>query len=73
MAATGQHETSRALADAVRAAFTRSAPPPRAPATDADSSLKRLLDLLRDTSCFGGQGPAVDEGEDVAGGPWRER
>jgi glycosyltransferase involved in cell wall biosynthesis len=73
VAVTGQHETSRALADAVRAAFTRSAPPPRALATDADSSLKRLLDLLRDTSCFGGHGPAVDEGEDVAGGPWRKR
>ena len=69
VAATGQHQTARALADAVRAAFTGSAPPPRAPATDADSSLKRLLDLLRDTSCFGGQGPSVGDGEDTAGGP----
>jgi glycosyltransferase involved in cell wall biosynthesis len=72
VAATDQHQTARALAEAVRAVSSRSTHPPRAPATDADSSLKRLLDLLRVTGCLSGQGPAVGEGEDIAGGSWRE-
>jgi glycosyltransferase involved in cell wall biosynthesis len=73
VAATDQHQTARALAEAVRAVSSHSTHPPRAPATDADSSLKRLLNLLRVTGCLSGQGPAVTEGEDIAGGSWGER